>query len=107
MRKVCSRPNRSGYVGQRTVSRVHRQSGLRSILQYPRVRERVEHIRAVPGLCGSPPSHLSTNAVKPINTRYRRAVRPVGISHNEQAALKCLYLGTRPPDRRRLIAWLP
>jgi putative transposase len=40
----------------------------------------------------------STNAIEPLDARYRRAVRVRGHFPNEQAALKCLYLTTRSLD---------
>ena len=40
----------------------------------------------------------STNAVEPINARYRRAIRARDHFPTEQAALKCLYLVTRSLD---------
>ncbi len=55
----------------------------------------------------------STNAIEPLNTRYRRAVRARGHFPGEQAALKCLYLVTRSLDptgagrARWTIRWKP
>lgn len=40
----------------------------------------------------------STNAIEPLNSRYRRAVRARGHFPGEQATLKCLYLVTRVLD---------
>lgn len=40
----------------------------------------------------------STNAIEPLNARYRRAVRARGQFPNDAAALKCLYLVTRSLD---------
>ena len=40
----------------------------------------------------------STNAVESLNARYRRAVSVRGHFPTEQAAMKCLYLGTRSLD---------
>jgi len=40
----------------------------------------------------------STNAIKSVNARYRRAIRARGHFPTEQAALKCLYLATRALD---------
>jgi putative transposase len=40
----------------------------------------------------------STNAIEPLNARYRRAVKARGHFPTEQAALKCLYLVTRSLD---------
>jgi putative transposase len=37
----------------------------------------------------------STNAIKSINARYRRAIKARGHFPNEASALKCLYLVTR------------
>lgn len=42
----------------------------------------------------------STNAIESLNARYRRAVRARGHFPNDAAALKCLYLVTRPLDPR-------
>ncbi len=38
----------------------------------------------------------STNAIESLNARYRRAVKARGHFPTEQAAIKCLYLVTRP-----------
>ena len=40
----------------------------------------------------------STNAIEPLNARYRRAVRARGHFPTEQATLKCLSLLTRSLD---------
>jgi transposase-like protein len=40
----------------------------------------------------------STNAVESLNARYRQAIRARGHFPTEQAAMKCLYLVTRPLD---------
>ena len=40
----------------------------------------------------------STNAIEPLNARFRRATRARGHFPNEQAALKCLYLVVRSLD---------
>ena len=40
----------------------------------------------------------STNAIESLNARYRRAVKARGHFHDEQAALKCLYVVTRSLD---------
>jgi putative transposase len=40
----------------------------------------------------------STNAIKSLNARYRRAVRARGHFPTEQSAMKCLYLVTRSLD---------
>ena len=40
----------------------------------------------------------STNAIKSLNARIRRAVRARGHFPNEQAALKCVYLAVRAFD---------
>jgi putative transposase len=40
----------------------------------------------------------STNAIEPLNARYRRAIKARGHFPSEQAAVKCLYLVTRSLD---------
>ncbi|WP_170175663.1 transposase [Propionibacterium australiense] len=53
-----------------------------------------EQHRAVPGVRRRDPAcDLQTNAIEPISTHYRRAVRVRGTHQNEQAALKYLVLG--------------
>jgi putative transposase len=55
----------------------------------------------------------STNAIKSLNARYRRAIKARGHFTNELAALKCLYLVTRSLDptgqsrERWTMCWKP
>ncbi|WP_442852996.1 transposase [Arthrobacter sp. FB24] len=67
---------------------------------HPAVGERLERVRAVPGLRDVEIRRVicSTNAIESVNARYRRAVRARGHFPTEQAALKCLYLATRALD---------
>ena len=54
-----------------------------------------------------------TNAIEPLNARYRRAVKARGHFPSEQAALNFLYLVTRSPDpagqgrARWAVRWKP
>ena len=70
---------------------------------HPALGERLERVRAVPGLSTSRSAGSSarTNAIESINARYRRAVQARGHFPTEQAALKCLYLVTRSPRPHR------
>jgi putative transposase len=85
---------------KRTVCGILDQAGPAIPGGHQAVGERLERVRAVPGLCDGEIRRVicSTNAIESLNAGHRRAVRARCHFTTEQAALKCLYVAPRALD---------